>query len=132
MTSWASGGSNKPPSAPGGSKFDTVLGTLAADLVIDGDDNVAMKTKAFAQWRIKLRALPTELKPLLAEQILMLANRYFQNLGVQAEQGISQLVVLASDLGVSREEMPEAPAKKTKSAAKAKPSAPKAALKKKK
>ncbi len=25
MTSWASGGSNKPPLAPGGSKFDTVV-----------------------------------------------------------------------------------------------------------
>ncbi len=69
---------------------------------------------------------------MLAEQILMLANRYFQNLGVQAEKGIAQLIVLASDLGVSREEVPEAVEKKPKSAAQAKPSAPKAALKKKK
>ena len=42
------------------------------------------------------------------------------------------MIVLASDLGVSREEVPEAAEKKPRSAAQAKPSAPKAALKKKK
>lgn len=132
MTSWASGGSRKPPSGTEGSKFGTVLRAIAADLVIDANDSVAMETKTFAQWRNKLRALPNELKPMVTEQLLMLANRYFQNLGVQAEKGISQLVLLASDLGVPEKELGATSTEKPKTAPKAKPSARRAAAKKKK
>ena len=110
MAAWKAGaGKIKAKAAHG---FGKDLLKLAADIKMFGDGKIMIASTTFRAWRTKLAALDEAKKSDLAEQVLILAGRYFREVGEQATDAVAQLLVLAGDLtgAAPREEPP--PAKK--------------------
>lgn len=135
MAAWkagsGSGGKIKAKAAHG---FGKDLLKLAADIKVVGDGNLMMASTTFRAWRSTLLTLPPDKKTDLAEQVLILAGRYFREVGEPATDAVAQLLVLAGDLTgatVSPEDTAPLPPKKAAAPAPAKKAPPAPPAKKK-
>lgn len=124
MSEWKAGASKKR--VEGAARyFAKEILKVAADIKMVGDGKLMIAQTTFKEWRKKLKAIAADKKNDLAEELLILAGRFFREVGEQATEVIAQLMVLAADLtGATFDE--EEAAATTPAAQKA---APKAAAK---
>jgi len=122
MAAWKPGAGKIKAKASHG--FGKELLQLAADIKMAGDGKIMIASAAFRAWRTKLSQLAEAKKSDLAEQILILASRYFREMGEQATDAVAQLLVLAGDLTGAVLSQEPAPSPR---ASAPKPSAPKPA-----
>ncbi len=130
MSEWKAGASKKR--VEGAARyFAKEILKVAADIKMVGDGKLMIAQTTFKEWRKKLKAIAADKKNDLAEELLILAGRFFREVGEQATEVIAQLMVLAADLtGATFDEEEEAatvPAAPKAGAPKA--AAPKAAAK---
>ncbi len=70
---------------------------MVADVKVE-NEQLAMPEATFAAWRKKVQALPAAKKAALAEEAIIVANRYLHSIGSQSVDAIAQFTVLAGDL----------------------------------
>ncbi len=123
MAAWKAGSSSKIKAKPAHG-FGKDLLKLAADIKMVGDGNLMIASTTFRAWRTKLSTLAQDKRADLAEQVLILAGRYFREIGEPATDAVAQLLVIAGDLtGATMKpetaqsaKAPPVPAKKSKAA----------------
>jgi hypothetical protein len=96
VSAWNS--QSKKKAADAGRAFAKEIIKLAADIKLVGDGKLMIAQTTFREWRVKLKTITGDRKNELAEDLLVLAGRFFRQVGAQATEVIAQLMVLAADL----------------------------------
>ena len=98
VAGWKAGSQSKTAALKPGRGFGKDVLKLAADIQMTANGKIRIAKATFEAWREKFRALSAKDKADIAEQILILASRYFRAIGAQASEAIAQLLVIAGEL----------------------------------